>query len=155
MEKKNIIIGSDHAGLQLKSRIKNYLESLEKYSIKDVGTFSEESVDYPDIVKKAVAEYRQDAFSSLGILICGTGIGMCITANKFKKINCALIHNSFSAKMAKAHNHVNFLALAARTEYSEPVEKIIAAFLEAENELGRHEKRIKKIEKIVKEENEN
>ncbi len=150
---KKIIIGSDHAGFKMKQRVKSFLQELP-YEIKDVGTTSESSVDYPDIVSHAVQAFKDsskadaDSKENLGILICGTGIGVSIAANKFKGVTCALIHDLKTAEMAKAHNHVNFIALGSRVEYRDDVTDIIKAFLNTQQETGRHEKRINKIKLI-------
>ena len=149
-----IVIGADHAGFKLKEVIKKYLSSLSNHQIEDVGTFRESSVDYPDIVEKAVAKYLTHPSNALGILICGTGIGMCIAANKFSKIYCALAKDAFTAKMARAHNQANFLAMGARVGYQEKVATIIDSFLNTDNESGRHLRRFKKIREIEKSKNE-
>ncbi|MGI5824365.1 MAG: ribose 5-phosphate isomerase B [Bacillota bacterium] len=141
-----IAIGSDHAGFGLKEVIKKHLEELG-YEYKDFGTFDESSVDYPDYafyVGKAVqsGEYER------GILVCGTGIGMSITANKISGIRCALCHDVFSAKATRQHNDSNVLAMGARVIGNTLALKVLDAWLEAEFEGGRHARRVDKISNI-------
>ena len=141
-----IAIGSDHAGFGLKDVIKEHLTELG-YEYKDFGTFDESSVDYPDYafyVGKAVqsAEYER------GILVCGTGIGMCIAANKMSGIRCALCHDVFSAKMTREHNDSNVLAMGARVIGNTLALKVVDAWLGAGFEGGRHARRVDKISNI-------
>ncbi len=111
-EYKNIIIGCDHAGLDLKQTIIDYLTN-NNFNIYDIGTYSKDSCDYPDIAKSLVNKFRW-LNNSLGILICGTGIGMSIAVNKFNDIRGALIYNSETAKLAKEHNNANVIIFGAR-----------------------------------------
>lgn len=141
---KKIFIGSDHAGFQLKENVKVFLEK-KKFKINDLGTFSEESCDYPDFAKK-VAEKVAKEKNSFGILICGTGIGMSIAANKIKGIRAALVQDEFTAKKAREHNNANVLCLGARVIDSEKAKKILNIFLNTDFEGGRHSKRVEKIE---------
>jgi ribose 5-phosphate isomerase B len=141
-----VIIGSDHGGFKLKETIKEYIKELG-YNIEDLGTNSTESVDYPVYAKKVAEEVKKDK-DKLGILMCGTGLGMCMTANKFKGIRAALCYNESSAKLAKQHNNVNILCLGGREFKEELAKKITKIFLETpfSNE-ERHKRRIKEIEK--------
>lgn len=139
----NIIIGGDHSAVSLKQKIINYLKS-KGHSVKNIGTNSDSSVDYPDIAKKACSEYLKGGFD-FGILICGTGIGVSISANKINGIRCALLLNNFTAEMAKAHNNANFIAFGARLGYSDSVENMIDKFINTEFAGGRHNNRVKKI----------
>ena len=148
MKKIRIVLGADHAGFTLKEDVKKYLNSLPDYQVEDVGTSNDASVDYPDIAKKAVERYFADPVNSLAILICGTGIGMSIAANKFPKIYCALSYDSFTAKMARQHNQANFLALGARVNYHEEITSIVSSFLNATAETGRHLRRFNKIKQL-------
>ena len=145
---KKIVVGADHGGFELKERIKNYLEK-NGYAITDVGVYNKDSADYPDIADKACTEYKSGNYA-FGILFCGTGIGISISANKIKGIRCAVVHDLFTAEMSKVHNNANFLAFGGRIEYNIPVEKMIDKFIQATHEGGRHEQRINKIAALEK-----
>ena len=141
-----IIIGSDHGGYKLKEEIKKYLEEKEiKY--KDLGTYDEESVDYPDIASKVSQEVQKNK-ENQGILICRSGIGMSIVANKFKGIRCALCHNEYTAKYSRLHNNSNVLAMGADDVDINEAVCILRMWIATEFEGGRHEERIKLIEEI-------
>ena len=141
-----IIIGSDHGGYKLKEEIKKYLEEKEiKY--KDLGTYEEESVDYPDIASKVSQEVQKNK-ENQGILICRSGIGMSIVANKFKGIRCALCHNEYTAKYSRLHNNSNILAMGADDVDINETIRILRMWLATNFEGGRHEERIKLIEEI-------
>ena len=107
----NILIGSDHAGYMLKNKIKEYLTTQRSYTILDVGCFNQNSCDYPIIADKLCTELT---LHDVGILICGTGIGMSIKANRYKSIRCALCHNVETAELGRKHNNTNILALGSR-----------------------------------------
>lgn len=143
-------IGSDHGGYQLKEEIKKYFQEKE-IPYKDLGCMNEERVDYPNIAKE-VAKQVQAKECEKGILICRSGIGMSMVANKFKGIRCALCHNEYTAKYARLHNNSNMLAIGADDVTVNEAICIIRMWLATEFEGGRHEERIKIIEKI---ENEN
>lgn len=143
-----IAIGSDHGGYRLKKEIEKYLEE-KNIEYKDFGSQSEESVDYPDIAK-AVAKAVQTKEYEQGILICRSGIGMSITANKFKGIRCALCHNEYTAKYARLHNNSNILAMGADDVTISEAVLILRMWLATTFEGGRHEERIKLIEEIEK-----
>ena len=141
-----IAIGSDHGGYKLKEEIKKYLDEKEiKY--KDFGCKNEESIDYPNIAKE-VQENKCDK----GVLICRSGIGMSIVANKFKGIRCALCHDEFTAKYSRMHNDSNILAMGADDVTVNDAICILRMWLATEFEGGRHKERIDLINKI---ENEN
>ena len=141
-----IAIGSDHGGYKLKEEIKKYLNEKEiKY--KDYGTINEETVDYPNIAKE-VAEAVQSNKCDSGILICRSGIGMSIVANKFKGIRCASCHNEYTAKYAKLHNNSNILAIGADDVTINEAICILRMWLATEYEGGRHEERLKIIKEI-------
>ena len=143
-----IAIGSDHAGYDLKETIKNYL--IEKgYEVIDKGTNSKESVDYP-IFGESVAETVAKGEADRGIVICGTGIGISISANKVKGIRAALCTNEYMARMARKHNDANVLALGARVLGVDLALSIVDVFLNTEFEGGRHERRVHLIENIEK-----
>lgn len=139
-----IAIGSDHGGFELKERIKKYLEN-QAVEIVDLGTDSTESCDYPDIAQKlsTVVVCRQVDF---GILICGTGIGISIAANRCKGIRAALLYSEDAARLAKQHNNANVIVFGGRTMSYDEVVARLKAFMEAEYEGGRHQRRIDKIE---------
>ena len=137
-----IVIGSDHAGYELKEHIKKYLSKVD-CTICDVGTYTEESCDYPDIADKI---RKKIVFTDdMGIAICGTGIGISMACNRFKDIRCALCHNSFTGRMAREHNNANILALGAKIVGPSDAIRIIHAFLNTEFEGGRHQRRLGKL----------
>ena len=144
-----IAIGGDHGGSELKEHIKKHLDEIgEEY--KDYGTYSEESVDYPDCAAP-VCKAIQDKTADKGILICGTGIGISIAANKHKGIRAALCSDVYSAKMTKQHNNANIICLGGRVTGRELAFMIVDTWLNTEFEGGRHEARIEKIHKIESE----
>lgn len=140
-----IAIGNDHAGKELKFDIITYLQSKE-IDVINVGTDNDISVDYPDYASK-VATYVLDKKVDLGILICGTGIGMSIAANKFKGIRAANIYDEQTARLAKEHNFANVITFGARTHSKEKVFRLLDTFMMTEFE-SRHQKRIDKINEI-------
>jgi ribose 5-phosphate isomerase B len=150
-EKPRIAIGADHAAFHVKTKIKEYLESAG-YPVDDMGTWSEESVDYPDFAA-AVAGRVAAKQSDLGILACGTGIGMSIAANKISCVRAALAHDGNTARLAREHNDANVLALGARVLSEAQVIEVVQAFLTGQYAGGRHQGRIDKITKIDKERN--
>ena len=141
-----IAIGSDHGGFELKNHVKKHL--LERgIEIKDFGVFTEDSVDYPDCAKP-VCEAVVSGECERGILLCGTGIGISIAANKIDGIRAALCSDVFSAKMAKEHNNANIICLGGRVTGRELAFMIVDTFLDAEFLGGRHQQRIDKIHAI-------
>ena len=143
-----VAIGCDHGGIILKDAVVSTLKDLG-VEIVDFGTMSDESVDYPEYglkVAEAVAEGRCD----LGIVMCGTGIGISISANKVPGIRCALATNEFMAKATKNHNNSNILALGGRVVSPEEASAIVRAWYTAEYEGGRHQRRIDMITAIEK-----
>lgn len=141
-----IAIGSDHAGFQMKNEIIKHLEGGD-YEVKDFGTFVEESVDYPDYAF-AVANEVVGGNVDLGILVCGTGIGISIAANKVAGVRCALCGDTFSAHSCREHNNSNILALGSRVIGTGLAFDIVDAFLTAQFQGGRHQNRIDKITKL-------
>lgn len=141
-----IALGSDHGGFKLKEMIKGYLEK-EGYSFQDFGTFSEDSVDYPDFSLK-VAEAVANGQFDRGILICGTGIGIGIAANKVKGIRAALCHDTFSARASREHNNANILTMGERIIGPGLALDIVKIWLDSEFTGGRHAIRVDKIQKI-------
>lgn len=140
---KKIIIASDHGAVSLKREIISFLKSND-CTVKDMGVNTEDSVDYPDIALAACKEFKKGGYD-FGILLCGTGIGMSITANKVKSIRCAQVFDLFTAEMAKAHNNANFIAFGGRVKYSVPVVAMIDKFMKTDFSGDRHERRIGKI----------
>lgn len=141
-----IAIASDHAGLQGKEAIKQQLSRLG-IEYEDLGTHSEESVDYPDYAER-VAKAVVDGEVERGILVCGSGIGMQIAANKVPGIRAALVWNAETARLCREHNDANIVAVGARTTAPEVVEEIIEAYLNAEFQGGRHAQRVEKLAQL-------
>src|SRR3990167_9583432 len=146
MPSKKILIASDHAGLELKNKI---IENIKKMGleIEDLGTYNTESVDYPDqaaALSKKISNNEYDR----GILICGTGIGMSIVANKFPNVRAALVQETYSAKMAREHNDANILVLGGRVVKPDLALELVDVFLKTEFQGGRHQARVDKINKI-------
>ena len=137
-----LTIGCDHRGLAIKQLVIELINEAG-YSYEDLGAFSSDPVDYPDIAQKVAGAVVKGDFT-YGILICGTGIGMCIAANKVKGIRAAQCHNAFSAHRARRHNNANILCLAAE-EGRALIPAILETFLTTEFEGGRHQQRLDKI----------
>lgn len=135
-----IVIGADHAGFELKSLIIKYLENLE-IEVDDKGTYSDESVNYPDYAHEVAKAVEKDE-ENIGILVCGSANGVCMTANKHKKIRAAIAWKPEIASLAKQHNNANVLCLPSRFLTNQKAKIIVSAFLDAEFEGGRHQKRI-------------
>ena len=136
---KKLYIASDHAGFALKSKLCDRFESLV-----DLGTNSEESVEYPDFAHKLTNEILKDA-GNLGILICGTGVGMSMAANRVKGIRAGLVSNNEIARLIRQHNNANVLVQPGRFMDEEEAIKSVKTFIETEFEVGRHQARIDKI----------
>lgn len=143
-----IALGSDHGGLNLKKAIIMHLES-KNVQVKDFGAYTEESCDYPDYALEVASEVVADNFE-LGILICGTGIGIGIAANKVPGIRAALCNDTFSAHAAREHNNANILTMGERVIGTGLALDIVDAFINAEFQGDRHQKRIDKITEIEK-----
>ncbi|HZY10994.1 MAG TPA: ribose 5-phosphate isomerase B [Bacteroidota bacterium] len=143
-----IALGADHAGFEIKELVKELLKTLG-YEFQDFGTNSTESADYPDFAHK-VAQSVSEGQTDLGILICGTGIGMSIVANKHKGVRAAVVESVAAAKLAREHNDANILAIGARLISWDSAKEIITTFLSARFEGGRHQRRIEKIHSITK-----
>lgn len=140
-----ISLGCDHGGLQLKSFVKGYLEQ-KGYTVVDCGTNSADSCDYPDFAKPA-AEHVASGLCQRGIVICTTGIGVSIVANKVAGVRCALCTNVDQATMTRLHNDANMLAMGQRYVDNATAQAIVDAFLTTDFEGGRHQKRVMKIGK--------
>lgn len=143
--KKKIAIGSDHAGFNLKEFIRQKLEE-RSYTVLDSGVYEEKRADYPDIADK-VCDTMLTQNVELGVLVCGTGIGISIAANRHKGIRAALCMNTDMASICKAHNNSNVLVLGGRTIPEQDAEKILEVWLTTEFEGGRHTDRIEKLDK--------
>ena len=140
---KKICISSDHAGFNLKEDIKSYLIN-KRVSVFDLGPYENKSVDYPDYARKLANRIKAKK-SDIGILVCGSGTGMAISANKIKAIRAAVCYNVKSTRLSRQHNNANIIALGARLIKKNLSLKLIDTFLKTKFEGGRHLKRIKKI----------
>ena len=141
-----IIIGSDHAAFQLKEKITEYITK-RGIDVKDVGAFSEDSVDYPDLGIKVASMVSTEKYER-GILLCGTGIGMSMVANKFSNVRAALSTGIFSAIMSRRHNNSNILVIGGRVTGEALALEIVKAWLETPFDGGRHQLRIEKFNRI-------
>jgi len=141
-----IAIGADHGGFRLKGEIIKLL-SEEGFDFRDFGTYTEEAVDYPDIAREVAKSVQSGEFRR-GILICGTGIGIGIAANKLPGIRAALCHDTFSARAAREHNDANILTMGERVIGPGLARDIVKVWLGAEFAGGRHVRRLKKIEAL-------
>ncbi len=140
-----VVIGCDHGGFELKEQIKVFIKDMGE-AVEDVGTYSTDAVDYPDIALK-VARYVLEN-GVLGILICGSGIGMSIAANKVNGIRCALCHDAYTAEFSRRHNNANIIAFGGRTTGVEIAKQMVKIFLSTEFDGGRHQRRIDKISSL-------
>ena len=149
MENIQLIFGSDHAGYDIKEKLLNFY-SLSTHPIvsgvADTGCFSNERVDYPDYAKKVATIMKENSLhKKIGVLVCGTGIGIGIAANRFDHVRCALCTDEYSAEMARKHNNANCISLGARRTSFDECVTILEKFLSTEFEGGRHQKRLDKI----------
>ena len=140
---KKICIASDHAGYKLKENIKDFLIN-KNISIIDLGPMNESSVDYPDFAKR-VSKRIKDKKSEVGILVCGSGTGMAISANKIKGIRAAVCYNIKSTRLSRLHNNANIISLGSRLTNKNVALKLVSIFLITKFEGGRHLRRVKKI----------
>ena len=145
---KKIALGADHAGFEEKEKLKKTLDELG-VEYEDVGTFSTDSVEYPDFAQK-VGENVESGEAEQGILVCGSGIGVAIAANKMHGIRAAQAWNEETARLARQHNNANVLTIGARVIPEEEIPKIVKAWFAADFEGGRHEKRVEKIMNLEK-----
>ena len=144
-----LAIGSDHGGLELKQEVVQYLQTLKNIEVSDFGTATKDSVDYPDYGKK-VSEAVTNGTADRGILICGTGIGMSIVANRYPKVRAALCHDHFTAQMSREHNDANVLVMGERVIGKGVALEIVKTWLDTQFAGGRHQKRLDKIHEIEK-----
>ncbi|MGB7208740.1 MAG: ribose 5-phosphate isomerase B [Pyrinomonadaceae bacterium] len=145
---KKIALAADHAGFEEKEKLKATLTEIG-VEFDDMGTFSADSVDYPDYARK-VAEAVSRGEYEQGLLVCGSGTGMAISANKVRGVRAAVAWNEDIARLARQHNNANVLSLAARYTPDDELKKIVKAWFEADFEGGRHERRVEKIGEIEK-----
>ena len=143
MKVKRVILASDHAGFKLKESIKKFLLKKRK-KVLDLGTNSADSVDYPDFAHKLSKVINKNS-NQFGILVCGSGIGMDMAANKHKNIRAALCYNTKSTKLSRQHNNANVMAIGARLTKKNVALKCVATFMKTSFEGGRHKRRVKKI----------
>lgn len=141
-----VIVGSDHGGFELKEDLKAQLADL-KIEVVDVGTNSETAVDYPDFGRAVAAQVSSGKFDR-GILICGTGIGMSMVANRFPGVRAALVHDLYTARLSREHNDANLLVLGGRITGKGLAREILKVWLEASFEGGRHARRVDKIKEL-------
>ena len=139
-----IVIASDHAGVDLKARIVELVSEIG-HEVRDLGPVDTTSVDYPDFAH-AVARAVETGEAERGILVCGTGIGMSLAANRHPQVRAALCHDAFTAEMARCHNDANVLCIGSRSTGPGVAEQIVRIFLETSFEGGRHQRRVEKIE---------
>ena len=140
---RKISISSDHAGFELKESIKNFLIK-KKFLVLDLGPRDDRSVDYPDYAKK-LAKNIISKKSDTGILVCGSGIGMAMSANRFKKIRAAVCYNAKSTKLSRSHNNANIIAIGSRLTNKNLALKLVMIFLKTKFDGGRHKRRTNKI----------
>ena len=145
---KNIVIGSDHGGFKLKEKISEYLEK-KGFKVRDVGTFCEESCDYPLFAAQAARLVSQGKYD-LGILICKSGIGSSIVANKFPGVRAALCYNLTAARLSREHNDSNILVLGSRFVSAALAKRMVKVWLNTEFQGGRHQRRLNIIKDIEK-----
>lgn len=144
-----ITIGSDHGAVELKDEVKKVLAEFDGVEVKDVGTFDTTSVDYPDIAEKVCADVVSGE-SERGIVLCGTGIGISIAANKIHGIRCALCNDVYSARMSREHNDANVLAMGGRVIGFGPASEIVRVWITTDFAGDRHERRVNKIMALEK-----
>jgi len=138
-----VVIGSDHAGFELKNKLAELLRTME-YEVEDKGTHSEDSVDYPDFAHE-VASAVNNGNADKGVLVCGSGQGVCMTANKYAGVRASLAWQSDIATLSREHNNANVVCLPARFISEDLAKEIIKAFFSTDFEGGRHERRVNKI----------
>lgn len=142
-----IPIASDHAGFETKEKVKQILEELGHMPV-DYGTHSDDSVDYPDFAVQ-VAEKVDSGEHGKGILVCGSGQGMCMTANKYSNIRAGLVYDETSARMTRQHNNANVLCLPGRQMDPDKLQQIVEIWLDTDFDGGRHERRVNKIKSLT------
>jgi ribose 5-phosphate isomerase B len=144
-----IVIANDHGAVSLKKELLAWLKE-RGHEVVNLGVDVEGRVDYPDMAAAACAEYKKGGYD-FGVLLCGTGIGISMSANKIPGIRCALIHDLFTAAMAREHNDANFIAMGGRVQYAVPPTAMLAAFMDTSFQGGRHAERVAKINLLDRE----
>ena len=139
------VVASDHGAIELKQGIVDYLSSIGTVSVQDLGVHTQDSVDYPDIANLVVQAILTEK-ADIGILCCGTGIGISMRANRSKGIRAALVYSEFTAQMAKAHNNANVLCLGGRTTTRQDAITYVQTWLDTQYEAGRHDARLLKLD---------
>lgn len=142
MKINKVFLASDHAGFELKNELKEAIKGLG-YEVVDLGTNDKNSVDYPDYAHLLASKLEPNCY---GVLVCGTGIGISIAANRHENVRCALCHDEFTARLAREHNNANVIAFGARVIGDGVATAALETFLKTEFAGGRHERRVKKIE---------
>lgn len=138
-----IAFASDHGGLELKNKLLEFIKNKRIETI-DLGTNSNESVDYPDYAEKMAQTFEENK-PDFGVLVCGTGIGISIAANRYKQLRTALVHDAFSARLSREHNNANVIAFGGRTTTFEIAKDALEIFLKTEFDGGRHTIRVNKM----------
>src|SRR3989344_5273994 len=146
--KFKIAIAADHAGFQMKESLKSYLQG-QGYEVLDFGCSSEEKCDYPDFAEKA-AKAVSEGKADRGVLVCGTGIGMCMSANKVKKVRAAVLRSFDDARLSREHNNANIACLRARVSAVHQAQSLLETFLKTSFEGGRHGPRVQKVDSLLK-----
>ena len=141
LNNRKLVVAADHAGFELKEKIREHLQR-QGYAVEDCGTFSADAVNWAEFGALAAAKVSADPVGTIGILVCGSGIGMSIVANKFRNVRAALCHDENTARLARSHNNANVLALGARVVDSEKALRIVDVFLRTPFEGGRHQVRL-------------
>lgn len=144
----DILIANDHGGVELKERIVRALTE-KGHKLLNLGVDTDASVDYPDIAENACKTFLEGSYD-FGILICGSGVGISMAANKIRGIRCAQVFDLFTAEMCKRHNNANFIAFGGRIEYQDDPVKMIETYIAASFEGGRHSRRVEKLDNLVK-----
>ncbi len=143
MKEEIIAFAADHGGFELKNILLEHAKS-KGFNILDLGTNSKDSVDYPDYAKK-MADAIEDSKANIGVLVCGTGIGISISANRYSHIRAALVHDAFGARLSRQHNNANVIVFGGRTTGDEVAKDCLDVFLSTEFEGGRHQRRVSKM----------
>jgi ribose 5-phosphate isomerase B len=144
MDKLKIALGSDHGGFELKEKIKNFIKELG-IEVQDFGAYNTDSVDYPVIAKEIAVNVAENKYNR-GIIICGSGLGVAIAANKVKGIRAVTCHDTYCARMSRLHNDANVLTMGGRVVGVDIAKEIVKIWLETEFEGGRHQKRVDMLE---------
>ncbi len=144
----NVIIGSDHGGFDLKEEIRRFLSEKGEHIVKDIGTFNHDPVDYPIIAHEVAKNISEERFNR-GILVCGSGIGMSIVANRQRNVRAALCHNLYTVRLSREHNDANILVLGGRVLGLGLALEMVDLFLTTDFEGGRHQRRLEEIDNIT------